>query len=722
MRKVWISCIVTAVLLALFWILPCSASAESFTSVSVTGTCDYPEAYKVLELVNRERAAYGLPPLTLDASLTELAMFRAAECAIYYPTDSNHTRPNGKPCNTAPGYPTYYWSENVAAGQHDAEAVMTAWMNSTGHRTNILKTTRTSIGIGAFYHCGKYYWAQVFSAAAGNPPSYRAAEERSFTVEVSDAYFSLYTTEFSMKQGETRQIGLAGENKGWSWFGFSLNRDFFSFSSSNTTVATVNSQGVVTAKNKGAATIYLSPKNGASAIPISVTVYGVPKITKDLASVCVKNGQRATVTISATGDGLQYTWYRKDVGEEYFTCIGTYVDGNAYSVTMSDACAKRQVYCVITDQYGTRVTSKTATLYQPVKITKQPSNGLAYSGTTAKVTVKAAGAGLTYRWYVKNPGSDKYVYTSSVKGNTYSVTMNKDRAGRRVLCWVYDKFGNKVQSKSAVLDYKVKITKQPANVCKTNGKTAKVTVKATGSGLKYRWYAKSPGSSKYVYTSSFKGSSYYVTMNNTRAGRQVYCVITDKYGNKVQSKSVSLDKPVAITKQPKNAIVSVGNQATITVKASGGGLTYRWYAKNPGSSKYVYTSSFKGNTYRVTMNGSRAGRRVYCRIYDRYGNSVQTKSVVLDQKVHITQQPDWVATASFGKIAKATVKAKGSGLTYRWYYKNAWDKSYRYTSTFKGNSYSVKMDTSKIGRRVYCVITDKYGNTVKSREVYLRMP
>lgn len=674
----------------------------------------------MLYYVNQQRANYGLAPLTLDASLTEVAMFRAAECAIYYPLDHNHTRPNGKTCNTAPGYPKYYWSENLTAGRRSAYEAVTSWMNSQGHRENILKTTRTSIGIGVFCHNGTYYWSQVFSGAAGNPPGYRAPVERTYTIEVSSEYFSYYSSGITIKEGENRALHFTGHNMGWSNYQYRLNSGFFSFSIANPAVATVDGQGAVTGITKGSTQLYLWPKNGSGAITIPITVYSAPKITQDLKSVCAKNGQRASVTMFATGEGLKYTWYRKDVGDTNYTCLGTF-DGNTYSVTMSNACAGRKVYCVVTDQYGSYIVSKVATLYQPVKITKQPSNSYAYSGKTAKVTVKATGAGLTYRWYYKNPGSSKYIYSSSFKGNTYSVAMNKERAGRRVFCYVYDSFGNRVQSNSVVLDYKVKITKQPANVCKTNGKTAKVTVKASGTGLTYRWYFKDSGSSQYKYTSSFKGNTYQITMNDSRAGRRVFCIVSDKYGNKAQSNSVSLDKPVKLTKQPKNTVVSNGYTASVTVKASGGGLTYRWYAKAPGSNKYVYTPSFKGNTYRVVMNDSRAGRRVFCKIIDRYGNSVQTKSVVLDQIVRITKEPDWVASASFGKTAKVTVKAKGSGLTYRWFYKNPWDTKFSYTSSFKGNTYSVKMDTSKIGRRVYCVITDKYGNRVNTREVYIRM-
>ena len=96
----------------------------------------------------------------------------------------------------------------------------------------------------------------------------------------------------------------------------------------------------------------------------------------------------------------------------------------------------------------------------------------------------------------------------------------------------------------ATTDYKVsavKITTQPTNVTVASGAKAKVTIAATGEGLTYQWYYKDKGSSKFYLTTSFTSNSYSVTMSGSRAGRQVYCVVTDKYGNFVTSNTVTLN-------------------------------------------------------------------------------------------------------------------------------------------------------------------------------------
>ena len=71
------------------------------------------------------------------------------------------------------------------------------------------------------------------------------------------------------------------------------------------------------------------------------------------------------------------------------------------------------------------------------------------------------------------------------------------------------------------------ITQQPKNVVVASGETAKVSVTATGDGLSYLWYYADKGTTTFR-ASSVTTASYSLTMNSTRSGRRVYCVVTDK--------------------------------------------------------------------------------------------------------------------------------------------------------------------------------------------------
>lgn len=120
------------------------------------------EVRRVAELVNEERAKAGLPALTLSVEISNAALVRAKETVQSF----SHTRPDGRNFSTAltdAGIRFTSSGENIAWGQKTPEAVMKAWMNSSGHRANILNKNYTQIGIG--YHVtssGTPYWTQLF--------------------------------------------------------------------------------------------------------------------------------------------------------------------------------------------------------------------------------------------------------------------------------------------------------------------------------------------------------------------------------------------------------------------------------------------------------------------------------------------------------------------------------------------------------------------------------
>ncbi len=136
-------------------------STEKYVSLTVTRDYDY--INQVLTLVNQERANAGLAALKLDYNLTEVAMQRAAETTIKF----DHTRPNGEMCFTLfPSSVGGWIGENIAAGQSSPAAVVESWMNSEGHKENILNSNYNYIGIGCVKtNSGYVYWTQCFAGS-----------------------------------------------------------------------------------------------------------------------------------------------------------------------------------------------------------------------------------------------------------------------------------------------------------------------------------------------------------------------------------------------------------------------------------------------------------------------------------------------------------------------------------------------------------------------------
>ncbi|MDF2591091.1 MAG: hypothetical protein K0S75_557 [Clostridia bacterium] len=119
---------------------------------------------QVVKLVNAERAKQGLQPLTENWQLSRVARYKSADMAAknYF----SHTSPTyGSPFRMMESFGIKYSSagENIAYGQKTPQSVMTAWMNSPGHRSNIMSPSYTQIGVGyATNKGGTPYWTQMF--------------------------------------------------------------------------------------------------------------------------------------------------------------------------------------------------------------------------------------------------------------------------------------------------------------------------------------------------------------------------------------------------------------------------------------------------------------------------------------------------------------------------------------------------------------------------------
>ncbi len=118
---------------------------------------------EVLRLVNIERRKNGLTDLELDWQVSRVAQYKSKDMAINNYFD--HQSPTyGSPFEMLQGFKINYKTagENIAKGQKTPSQVVTAWMNSTGHRANILNPNYTHMGIGFVNSNNTTYWTQMF--------------------------------------------------------------------------------------------------------------------------------------------------------------------------------------------------------------------------------------------------------------------------------------------------------------------------------------------------------------------------------------------------------------------------------------------------------------------------------------------------------------------------------------------------------------------------------
>ena len=263
---------------------------------------------------------------------------------------------------------------------------------------------------------------------------------------------------------------------------------------------------------------------------------------------------------------------------------------------------------VVTAEDGTTATAYTLTVVGevtpvPVEITAQPQDAAAKAGKKASFQVAATGGSgaYTYQWYYRKSASGAWTPVSAASGSTakYSLTVQARHDGYQYYCVVTDAAGNTASSGVATLTVvpALSIVTQPEDVTAPAGETVSVTVVAQGEGLSYQWYVKKPTAAKFS-KSSITDATYSVALTEARSGNQIYCVVTDAYGDSIQSNTVTLTAAPALTVADLADFEGpVDSEVSFTVQPEGvGPFTYQWYVKKPTARKFSKSTSPRRST------------------------------------------------------------------------------------------------------------------------------
>jgi len=437
--------------------------------------------------------------------------------------------------------------------------------------------------------------------------------------------------------------------------------------------------------------------------------------------------------VSAVGDGLTYQWYwRKDADSQWSE---TGFTGSTTDTMTLEVIPERNGYqyrCIVKDKFGYKATSDPAvlTVRTEAKIVEQPKSMTVKSGSKVQMKIYAVADGITYQWYWKANKEDTWTRCSGTgsKTDTFPIDVTSEMNGYQYCCVVYDTYGNRVKSSTAVLTVQTfaAITKQPVDAVQRTG-IVTFDIKAIGDGLTYQWYWRKNSTSEWG-TCGFEGNktnALKVEVIPARNGYQYRCTVKDQYGHQVDSQYATLSYPnyAAITKQPDSISAVSGTAAKFSIGATGDGLTYQWYWRRDASSQWGvcgFTGS-KTNTMTVDAITARNGFNYKCVVTDKYGTKAESKTAVLTVKTYanITAQPKSVLAKS-GNV-NFTVSAVGDGLTYQWYWRknasSAWG-----VCGFEGcktNNLTVEVISARNGYQYRCAVKDKYGHTVYSEPATL---
>lgn len=371
--------------------------------VQISGTKNYAYAFEVLELVNAERSAEGLSPLTLDVNMTEQAMKRAAQITIYFEHSFPYTSEKSLLQTLRSEYPTAYGSyagENIALGQSNPTAVMNSWMNSEGHKDNILYSKYTTIGIGYF----EGGWVQLFGSGTGTEFSQPSNRSTTYDIEIDEdicpinlVLSSSASATVEMGNSITRTVRIRNSSLASRQVTI-LNAEW---ESSNNSVATV-SNGKVTAVGTGTATITVSV--GSASLSFDVTVPVRPtavNISKTAITVNAGKVEQLTASVVPEGTGIGITWESSDATIASVSSEG-YVTANSPGV------------CTITASAGTYASAAcTVTVKLPATAVKAGEDLTIEKGKTHRLSAVVTPSNST----------DSITWKSS---NTAVVTVDKD--------------------------------------------------------------------------------------------------------------------------------------------------------------------------------------------------------------------------------------------------------------------------------------------------------
>lgn len=420
MKKVCVLVLALAILVTFTPLIGGTVHAASSGSVYVKVTQNYAQAQKTLQYLNKERTKRGLRKLKLDKSLTNSAVKRAAEVAIYVPTTSPHKRPNGKLVRTINSRISY---ECCMEGTYlTPKSAIADWMASPPHRKGILLSSAKSVGISCVTtYDGYQVWTLDFSNSSARTIQ-KSTAKKTYTKKVPCRSTYLKSTYYKIKSSSKITAGKKATAKvvynGKYSFGPSvIANKSFSWSSSNKNIATVSKGGIITAKKAGTVYIKAKLKTGSKfTIKKKITVKPRQlKISTTSATVKLGNSKKLTVSGLTAAQLKKVKWTTSDgLIAELSSTTGKTVTIHAYAPGKATIKAKygTQVKkCTITVTYDADALEETALEYRQKLFDWTIENG----------TEKTNSSGTTYY------DSDYKFGNSSSSGQTY-----KDEDGNEV--------------------------------------------------------------------------------------------------------------------------------------------------------------------------------------------------------------------------------------------------------------------------------------------------
>jgi hypothetical protein len=538
-------------------------------------------------------------------------------------------------------------------------------------------------------------------------------------------------------------ILASGESLSYQWqgdLGFGMVNLTDSIPYSGTTTSTLKITGAVAAMD---GFTYQCVVSGLCGPPVTsgnptLNVNTPPSIDYATLSPSICAGDNTSFFILTSGIVNSYQWQvSKGYGFSNLSDSLPYAGTNTQYMTLTGATADMNGYiyqCVVSGICAPPSISVWDTLYINTgpKIYFPPQDTAMCDGTSAIFAVQALGLGITFQWqedqgngfgFVTLPES--FIYSGTTTDSLTITGINQSMDTYKYRCIVSGTCSPGDTSAAGTLYFNtsVLVYSLPVNTVVCAGSPAQFSLLATGNNITYQWQVdQGSGFTNLTNAIPYSGTTTdSLQISNTAASFDGYvyrCLVTNTCGPSDSSSIAMLNVLTApvISLQPADTTICPGNNASLTINASGTALTYQWQVDAGGGMKNLtdtlyYTGS---STPLLSLTGAPAtldGYKYRCIVSGTCAPADSSKIALIhfNSIPSITLQPSYT-TACQGANALFGIIVAGTGLTYQWQvdagtgFVNLADTSY-YSGSMSAALKISGTDTTLSGYKYRCIIT-----------------
>jgi uncharacterized protein (TIGR02145 family)/uncharacterized repeat protein (TIGR02543 family) len=428
----------------------------------------------------------------------------------------------------------------------------------------------------------------------------------------------------------------------------------------------------------------------------------LPVITQHPQNLSRIEGESALFAVSASGTNIKFQW-QKDTSDIPGENKSTYTISTV-SLTDNGTIFR----CKVSNSAGSTISNiasltVTAAVISPAIVT-QPVSKSVITGQGATFSVVATGSSLKYQWQ-----KDTVNITDATLPEYTIASSQLSDSGTTFRCVISNTKGTVVSS-AATLSVSnniipPSIVTQPVNQAAIEGQPATFSVAANGTDITYQWQKDT------ISITNATSASFPITSAAyADSGSKYRCVVTNSKGSVASSFAIlSVAKKIiapAITVQPSDQAVTVGQPVTFTISATGTSITYQWQKDS------VNISGANSTSYQIPSSALTDNGRVYRCVVTNTAGTVTSRSAILTVgqniiPVSITQQPQ-PQIIRLGQTASFTIAATGTNLQYQW------QKDTTNLSGQTGSTFSIAAVSATDNGASYRCIVSNSASTVTS--------